>query len=434
MGTIQLLEGLSLYELDYVISKPLYKVRDDLLNRFIEYIKDHTTIQLTEHKVVLCSNAVSCFVLNTSHKYLKGVYSVPITLKEQNYSNTLVVNGRLTGRKVSYTYTKLLMKFLYQFEYIDMYIGGVKKYGFQDGKVVPLETESSYIVLLDKVKVVYSQIGDQTVKIRENVLLLRDKYKRTKSFTLNEELRGKRDYLQDYNNFSRSFDVTHNGNSYDVQMYKVYNINTIRGGRSYMGGSIQSLSSSQREELMINKKGCTSYDYDAFEVAILYTLCEEILDGDPYTVPLTGFDTKVARKLCKSALIIMINCKSTEEAKRAFNKVVKHDFDVEELYTKGLIPSKFIPTNIILEKLQEKHVKVSHMLFASTSCDLQYIGSLINDYIVSSFMQKHEVLCLQVHDAFIVQEEYDSLLYKLMFDAWNHVLGTRDNCNVTKEF
>ena len=201
-----------------------------------------------------------------------------------------------------------------------------------------------------------------------------------------------------------------------------------------MNGSIQSLSSVDRERVLIDGISTTSYDFVSFEPSLAYSMCQEIMEGDAYSIALKGYDTKLLRDLAKQTMIMMLNCKDKTSTKKAINKYIKSNYDVEDLFKQGKIPADWIHTNNIIEKLEDKHQKIASMFYSESSYDLQQVGSLINDYIVDTAMQKYGVLVLQIHDGFIVQEEQGDLVQKIMVDGYDHIFGFTDNCMIEREF
>lgn len=427
-----------MYELDYIISKPLHSIRDTLLDEVKAYLTYQCDIKLTEHKIELTKNAIGCFLLNSYRTFSRGGDRTYLTLDERHYSNSLIVNGRINNRKVSYTYTRQVLKYLYQEDYIDLCIGGVTEYGIDYrnklGKYKPIKKESSYATNLPKLTMMFHGLNIKEDQYKTNVLHLKGLNKKPKTFKLTEELKSKRDYLHRFNLRSKDFIVTHEDIVYDIQMHKVYNVNINKGGRSFMNGSIQALSPTQREEVLIDGKVTTGYDFVSFEPSLAYSMCQEIMEGDAYSISIAGYDKYTLRELAKHTLMIMLNCKDKSSAKKALNHYIKCNIDVVDLCEKGKIPSEWIHTNKIIELLEGKHQKINSLLYNESSYDLQQVGSLVNDYIVDTLMQQKGVLVLQIHDGFIVQKEYGELLKDTMVKGYGHIFGYTDNCSIKRDF
>lgn len=425
-----------MYELDYVIGSHLTSARNSLVKEFNTYLINTTSLNLTQRRKLLAKNALSCFLLNSYRSYSRSMDRVYLTLDERNYSNETIVNGRYTDRKVSYTYTRHLLSFLYQYEYIDLYIGGVKGFSYdpKNSKIKPETKESSYATLLEPLNDLFSTVITDKEQIKTNVLFLKDKQKNFITFRLNEELRSKRDYLQAYNKFTCQFKVTKDEEVFDVQMYKIYNTGIGKGGRSFMNGSIQALSAEERKELLISGKPTTGYDYVSFEPSLAYSVSQEVMEGDAYDIKLDGYAKSILRDLAKHTLMMMFNCKDRKGAKQALNSYIKKNYDTKELNEQDLIPNDWIHTDCIMDRLEAKHHRIHNFFYNDSSYGLQQVGSLINDYVVDTLMQKHGVLALQVHDSFIVQEEHGGLLKDTMIRAYDHLFGYSDNCYIKLEF
>ena len=100
-----------MYVLDYKINKQLYKLRDYLLKEYLDYLQGMYN-NITKNKQDLASKAVACFILNTYNHCINKHERVGITLDEYSYSHSLIINGKNTGRKISYTYTRSFLDFL----------------------------------------------------------------------------------------------------------------------------------------------------------------------------------------------------------------------------------------------------------------------------------------------------------------------------------
>lgn len=239
-----------------------------------------------------------------------------------------------------------------------------------------------------------------------------------------------------YNDFSLKFNITMSDERYYVQSYKVFNINFGRGGRSFMEGSntIQSVSKEKRSGVLVNGMACSCFDYHGFELALLYTMNQEVFEGDDfYRITLDGYDSDLLKKICKGFTLRMINCESETAAAAACREYIAKDFNVEFLYNQRMIPDPRIDVQLIMKAIEAKHHIVVDSFYNGVGGELQYAGSLINDYLLDYFMQRG-VLVIQVHDAFIVTKEHEADLQVCMKRAFVDVLGFDDNVKITKEF
>ncbi|APC44430.1 hypothetical protein [Pseudoalteromonas phage PH357] len=430
-----------MYIIDYKIPKYLYKIRDEILNDYLDWLSlNYNTI--TDRKKDLAKKAVSCFILNFNSCMLNNKRAFGITLKENSYSKSRVINGKNVRRKVSYTYTRSLYNFLHIKDYGDLTVGGeVEDFGFVDGKWTPVEYSKSYFKVSDKLKSTYHELVKprDNFSILEDVLILRKhKSKHSEVFKMDNKVEPILDFVSRWNEFSSDKHITLKGQRIDAQIYKIFNGDFDNGGRSHHNCSYQRQSKQDRQELEIEGSSVVCYDYKGFEPSIAYSMNQEIMEmDDPYkieSIEEMGYCEDVSRKLAKLVFIICLNVDSEKSAKLAINKAIADNLNVESLYNRGLIPTKTIPTKVIIDKVKSAHYIIEDLFFSAKGLVVQNIGAAINDYILDHMMQNHKQVVMQVHDDFSVAEDYEDILKDVMFRAYEHVLGFSDNCKIEKEF
>lgn len=424
-----------MYVMDTKIHKSIEPLRDDLVNIVYEYLNNNN-IKITQNKRLLIKGAVACFLLNTFCKVKKGINLCGITLNRNHYSQCPIVNGTKLNRKVSYQYTRVLFDVLTSYDMIILNKGGVQEYGVLEGKWQAISFTNGFIEIKKPLLRMYENYASLTTEesIRKNVVIVRDGKGIDIPYKGNHKTRIDKGILIPYNVLSIEQTVKNGDRVFDVQMYKVYNGKTFqKGARNYMSGEgIQNLSSDERHKLTINGCQTVIYDYKAFEPSIAYSMCNEIMSGDPYTISLDGYCPTVLRKLCKNFLLVMMNIGDRKNLKTSLNSLVSSEFDVVGLYKEGKIPDKRIDIGTIVDKLETKHYLIKHMFYDNHHTHPSYLGSLIADYITDYFTQRG-ILVLSVFDEFIIQEEYDQELKEVMFRAYDTILGQVGNCNVVKE-
>lgn len=424
-----------MYVIDHKINKGLYNLRDYLTSEYLDWLSQYYN-KITKNKRDLAKKAVSCFLLNAYKPFTKHTSRVGLTLDEASYSNKIIVNGRNSSRKVSYTYTRSFLTFLEEKEYINLHVGGKANYEFVNDRWVFIDREKSYATLLLKItKLFESLVEYYKSEPLTNVIFLRDKNKRNITFNIDETTKNSRDNLYNYNSFSLEHVVSCKETVYDVQMFKIYNINLLRGGRGFMKNSIQNLSSEDRKLIKIDGEDVCIFDYKGFEPSLCYTMCQEIFEGDDYYSidDMEDYDSKTLRSICKLSLLIMFNTNSRKSAHSAINEVLATEFDIPKLYKDGKIPYKHLPVKLVLDKLEMKHHLIAHKFYCGFGNELQYAGSLIIDYVTDYMMQTYKCLVLSVFDECIAKEEFRELLYSAMVEAFESVLGFSDNCKITVE-
>lgn len=423
-----------MYVIDYKISSRLFEVRDHLLRLYLDHLRDNF-VSVTKNKEYLASKALSCILLNVN---LMGHRNkIHITLDRSQYSKGGLMNGQHIKRRVSYDYTRSVLDFLVLNEYIRLEVGGVHnndtQWGFVNRKWLAIEFANSYMIILPKLS---SLMPEYVPELLTDVIRLKNADKKLITFKPPEHIKDTMKFQKSYNKFSLDNEVMVGDKRYYVQAYRVYNTSFNRGGRGFMNGrdNVQSLSKEKRRGVHINGMSCMCFDYVGFEPTLLYTMAQEVMPfDDPYLVCIPEYDQTLLRKIGKGFFLRMLNCNTKEEAYKACREFIKDEVNVQLCYDKNKIPEPRIDVKGIMEMLEHLHYLVKDKLYGGFGSELQYAGSLINDYLLDYFMQRG-ILVIQVHDAFIVEKEHESALEQCMKRAFEDVLGFSDNVKISKEF
>ncbi|APC44275.1 hypothetical protein [Pseudoalteromonas phage PH357] len=428
-----------MYKIDHKIPKHLHNFRDKLVAEFENYLKDNF-VNITQNKHQTIIKAVSCFTLNLNKAMVSRKKAFGVTLSSNSFSKSVIVNGRDTKRKVSYTYTKSLLNFLNLYNYIDLHVGGeVEDYTFYNNEWIPSEFSKSYVKLQERLINLYNECVTKptTFELIDDVVKLRDADKNQKSYRVTEYVRDKISYVNRYNKFSLEVEVVYREERLDTQIYKVYNKNFKTGGRSIMNSEYQMLNGEKRDEVTIGGDNTCCYDYKGFEPSIAYSIKQELMEGDPYhfeELIEQGYETQTARKLAKAVFVICLNCDNLTQAKRAISMWISENMDLKELYSQGKIPVQTIRTGEVIDIMLDHHHMIADIFFSShRGFCVQNIGSEINDFVCDSMIQNHKTLVIQVHDDFRCTVEKEQELKDTMFKAYEVVLGFTDNCQIVKE-
>lgn len=430
-----------MYVLDHKIPRYLWKLRDVLTEEYLEWLEINYN-KITDNKRRLAKNATGCFVLNLNKAIKSKSKYIGLTLSEGDFSKERIINGKATGRKVSYTYTRSLLDFLDINNYGEISVGGeVTDYQVIKGKWTAVSFSTSYFKMyktLENLYNIYVKPKKSFDTLEDTLRLRYGKKKHNEEFDMSEAQEGLIDFLDRFNTLSRNTDVTFKGTRLDTQIYKVFNEDFKSGGRSYMNCNYQRLSSDDRKKIEISGKKVVCYDFKGFEVGLAYSMNQEIMEmEDPYYTPeliMEGYDKDVARKISKLALIICLNVDNKNDARLAINKSLSDNLNINKLYKEGKIPDKTIPVTWLIECVTENHHLIENRFFDKQGLHIQNVGSAVNDYILDYMMQNHNQLVMQVHDDFAVIEEYENILKEVMFKAYENVLGFTDNCKITKEY
>ncbi len=98
---------------------------------------------------------------------------------------------------------------------------------------------------------------------------------------------------------------------------------------------------------------------------------------------------------------------------------------------KGLTPER-IDVMTICELVDERNYPIRDFFYGKQEVDVTYIGSLISDYIIDYFTQR-DIVVLSVFDEFIIEEQHEEELVRVMKNAYAFVCDNETNCKIVKE-
>ena len=189
-------------------------------------------------------------------------------------------------------------------------------------------------------------------------------------------------------------------------LYRVFNdCRFDRGGRFY-GGWWMNIKSEYRADILINGEPTVELDHSAFHPRLCYHLMgKEAPLGDLYAIE--GLEG--AREAVKWAFNSLTNMKAGQRMPRP------KDAAKDCLSGKLTVPK--------LRKAVEEHFKdVGIWLASSRGTELQYIDSQMAGEVLSNLMG-HGIICLPVHDSFIVSRKHEGVLREAMNSAYSKVLS-----------
>lgn len=182
-------------------------------------------------------------------------------------------------------------------------------------------------------------------------------------------------------------------------LYRVFNGDFRSGGRFY-GGWWESCRSDQRQWIKINGERTVEVDYPSHHLRILYAR-EGIKPpaGDLY---LLDAQDESERPLMKMINLIALCSRNYHQAVGAIEK------KAVELGFRG----RDIP--VLLKAFMEKHHQIRHHYCTSgVGISLQYTDSCIAESVLLGLAEE-QIVCLPVHDSFIVQQRHKEYLRKEM--------------------
>ena len=134
---------------------------------------------------------------------------------------------------------------------------------------------------------------------------------------------------------------------------------------------------------------------------MLYALAKAPFDGDPY-----NFDSD--RNLAKKTILVIINAQSEKQAIAALNYEFRNTID-------------FRP---IIKNAEEYHHAIKKYFCSGIGVKLQNYDSQIALRIVDYFAKKN-VVCLPVHDSFIVVKYHRDELKDIMQQAFGDMFHAK---------
>lgn len=423
--------------LDYKINKKLVIYSDNIKSKVVTYLSQSTGTKITKHKLDLIDKVCKCFVINMANAVKKKTTKFSVTLDQNDYSIPAIYNGNNTGRKVSYTYMRILINYLTSQDDFNLFKGGVTSWEW-DGilkKVVAKTWETSYIEIPDYWITELDHVVNVVSVITESVLEVRDKEGNVVAKRLPERQKELVQLLTKFNYKLIDSEFKIEDNKYSVQVKKIYNNSSFsEGGRIYMSGAGvgEMIDRENRIHLEINGEPTVECDYGQLFPRVAADLVGVTLDKsfDPYGIIISGYKPSVIRNLAKIGLMCLFNCKDEEGAtfaliKEMNQKWLKEQIDVAK--QEGVWPDFPIARRVI-EALLERNDYVSTYFFSDSALDLMAIESTMMDYIIERVLSDEQIM-IPIHDSVIVQEKYKDKAVSIMERAYEVVVGG-NNCVV----
>lgn len=363
--------------------------------------------------------------------------SFAISLDRNIYTAPAIRNGVRLKKKCSYTYTKKIIDFFVKEKLISLEVGEIKEWvntRLPDGTWKhEMITSPSIITISQKLKNLCQDIEfkPETLK-RLNVVILRDSTKNDITFKVNRDRKEEIVRMDNMNIRALKTEITKvDGGKYLLQLRKIYNQDFYTGGRLY-DDAIQRMPKKERKLLIMNGEPVTLLDYKSFETSIAYTLCDEVMDGDPYEIEFEEYHPKVVRDVCKLIMTRIFNCQNRTTLAHLVNKHIHDYFNLDKLMEERKIPEKRIPVGMFIDILMQKHNAIEEYFFCNGEHNLQYIGSQIIDYVIECVMQNHDVMVIPVFDEIICQESIADDVKGYMISAYEAIFGNSLNVKVER--
>ena len=187
---------------------------------------------------------------------------------------------------------------------------------------------------------------------------------------------------------------------------RVFNNNSFEDGGRFYHGWWQEISKEYRKNITIDGKRTVEVDYSSIHFRILYAEQGiDIGDDDPYIIE--GYEDN--RRIVKLALNIILNAETKDKAIYA---IFNHDdIDIDKKTAKD-----------IYRKLEEEHPKIKQYFGSGRGIKLQYKDSQIAEQVMLN-LARDNIVCLPVHDSFVVRMSHQIDLHEEMDKAFKDIVG-----------
>lgn len=201
--------------------------------------------------------------------------------------------------------------------------------------------------------------------------------------------------------------VTYNGKILPANdVYRVFNNDCFGAGGRFYGEFIQNQPKSAREKLLIDGEPVSELDFSSLHPRLLYDARGLQMPNDPYTI--SGFD----RSTVKQAFQRVLNNPSAGLAKNSIRLLLRDNGDLATINPRHLFT-----------EIAQKHKSVIDFEKRKTciGLELQVVDSEIALEIMYHFADRG-ILCIGIHDSFIVQEAYEDELNRVMKEKYREVV------------
>lgn len=358
-------------------------------------------------------------------------------------------------QEISYVRMMRLLDKMEQDGYINLYIGGVKKYVYSQAE----EFETSITEITDKFKLLFEGIDLFKVlsaKVDADLEIKERGTKRLMNTQGVSGVTGMKNTIEMFNTALIESRISLKGIDLPDQNYKRVFINNLTtGGRWYNTvGGIQTMESSLQPFLQIDGEELATLDFSAMHANVCYEQIQADLPVgfDPYAVDLWEYHVDPsavqmfkmrhskhkydpARNLVKMAVMIGLNAKDKREATNALSQKFGQDralwgtADEHKAKYFGLYEVDF---KKVLEAVQAHNNLISDKFFSDCGVHLQFVDSEIMDKVICDTLAINEVL-LPWHDGLMCKKSAKEQVRQFMINAWYKQLGSIKYCKVEEK-
>jgi len=213
--------------------------------------------------------------------------------------------------------------------------------------------------------------------------------------------------------------LTSTGGTFDIPirityLSRIFNESFNNGGRYYRGVE-SNIPKVLRKYFHINGNPTIELDYKAHHIRMLYNIRGKSLRRDPYAAEENITPEK--REIYKIVSLICLNTGNINIACSAIRK------ELQEQNLSQYLPDTKNRTLInCFNNFINRNIEIKDDMFTSKYAKLTNLDSKISNKILLHFANKN-ILVLCVHDSYIIEEQHQSELRKIMMKEYKSVFG-----------
>lgn len=353
---------------------------------------------------IIVSNVLSCVKKQSKLVYSRNT-SVKKKQKKQNTTTYRVIKA---------------VDFLTEEGYITNHIGKASK-SADYREISYIEPTAKFVEKF----VTEQEVVEAMIAYMEayKVIELRDDEKQSIDFRWTEERKKQAELIRKLNILNESATVTTGDGELLTNIYcRIFNGDFKHGGRFYRSDIVRMKNKEQqRLDVKIDGEDVVEIDYSNHHfriTSVLYDFDQEYLGNDVYSNVLDDEDNAIDRWIVKRAVNIMFNAESEESARKAIAKEIE-TLTPEERATATLLNAKAVMMLIFDEYDQFSIVLCRNASFGK---ELQFHDSEIASIVLQKMIDKN-IVCLPIHDSFVVQAKHRQALTDAMADAFREYLN-----------
>lgn len=421
-----------MYLLDWKVPKRLERPRDLLYEHYIQTTQEqHTTTKRTTY-----TRAIGCFVYNAAYHVSGGVTDIEVTLRKESFSQPLIYNCNRVNRKVSYRATKAVFDWMVSEGLVELSVGSVDTWKVVSGRVAPSTCKSSVISISQELVELIEPVSSKGQFKELNVLEYRDNDGVPQTKRLKEPQKKLIALLNTYNQYMKRCDISLNGKTYNIAGKKVFNNGWDLGGRTYLCGTgimSELMKKNARGGILINGEKTIAWDYSALHPRMIAEMEGVTLpeDFDPYGIQLEGYDKDCLRSIAKLGMLITINSDSLRTAIYALSAECYANLPLNDWKANNMIPDP-LGAKLVIDAIIEHNGYAKDWFLEKKGLLLQGLDSKMIDIVIQHFLERG-VITIPLHDSVIIDNKYIDELKDVMYNAYETVLGSKNNCKLKLE-